>query len=119
MRALLPGEVLPGDVAAMWEAFAAIERYASAAKTLLAARVADAHTGAGTPEEELARKCGTSRRAARRAIATSRHLKTLPGTGAALRRGELSPEQAETVVDAAAVNPGAESRCSTLPARPV
>lgn len=93
----------------MWEAFAAIERQASAAKTLLAARVADVHTGQGTPEEHLARKAGTSRRAARRAIATSRHLRSLPGTEAALRRGELSPQQAETVVDAATVNPAAES----------
>ena len=63
---LLPGEMLAGEVAPMWEAFAAIERHASAAKTLLAARVAELHTGPGTPEEDLARKAGTSRRAARR-----------------------------------------------------
>ncbi len=93
----------------MWEAFAAIERHASAAKTLLAARVADLHTGPGTPEDELARTTGTSRSAARRTIATSRRLTSLPGTEAALRRGDLSAEQAETVADAAAVNPGAEA----------
>ncbi len=106
---LSSGDVPAGEVAAMWEAFAAIERQASAAKTLLAARVAELHAGPGAPEEELARQAGTSRRAARRAIATSRHLKNLPGVEAALRRGELSPDQAETVADAAAVNPGAES----------
>jgi len=108
-RRLRPEEVPAGEVAAMWEAFAAIERQASAAKTLLAARVAELHTGPGAPEEELARKAGTSTRAARRAIATSRHLKSLPGVEAALRRGDLSPDQADAVADAAAVNPGAES----------
>ncbi len=108
-RGLLPGEVAAGEVSAMWGAFAAIERQASAAKTLLAARVAELHTGDGPPEEDLARKAGTSRTAARRAIATSRRLSGLPGVEAALRRGELSADQVDTVADAAAGNPGAES----------
>jgi Domain of unknown function (DUF222) len=109
---LTPGDVPLAEVGEMWEAFAAIERSAAAAKTLLAARVAEARRppgGRGEPaDEHLARKAGTSRGAARRVIETSRHLRKLPATEQALRRGELSQEQADTIADAAAANPDAE-----------
>jgi hypothetical protein len=112
LQRLVPGDVPLGEAADMWAAFDAIERHAAAAKTLLAARVDEsrawARAGDRSPEEHLARKAGTSRGAARRGLACSKGLRGLPATEAALRRGELSPAQAETIADAAAVNPGAE-----------
>jgi Domain of unknown function (DUF222) len=105
---LVPGEVPLGEVTEMWEAFAAIERNAAAAKTLLAVRVEEARAGDASPEQHLARKAGTTRSAVRRVIETSKRLRALPATEAALRRGELSPQQAEAVADAAAANPDAE-----------
>ncbi len=96
----------------MWAAFDAIERQAAAAKTLLAARVDEsrawARAGDRSVEEHLARKAGSSQGAARRSLACSKRLQAMPATEAALRRGELSQAQAETITDAAAVNPGAE-----------
>jgi Domain of unknown function (DUF222) len=121
---LAPDEVPLGEAAEMWAAFDAIERHAAAAKTLLAARVDEsrawARAGDRSVEEHLARTAGTSRGAARSRLETSRRLRGLPATEAALRRGELSQTQAETVADAATVNPGAEqalletARTSTL-----
>jgi Domain of unknown function (DUF222) len=112
LQRLVPGDVPLGEVGAMWEAFDAIERHAAAAKTLLAARVeqsqAWAKAGDRSAEEHLARKAGTSRGAARSRLATSKRLRRLPATEAALRRGELSQAQADTIADAAAVNPDAE-----------
>jgi len=64
--------------------------------------------GDRSAEEHLARKAGTSRGAARSEWATSKRLRRLPNTEAALRRGELSRAQAETIADANAVNPADE-----------
>ena len=112
LRRLVPGDVALGEAADMWAAFDAIERQAAAAKTLLAARVDEsrawARAGDRSVEEHLARKAGSSQGAARRSLACSKRLQAMPATEAALRRGELSQAQAETITDAAAVNPGAE-----------
>jgi Domain of unknown function (DUF222) len=112
LQRLVPGDVPLGEAADMWAAFDAIERHAAAAKTLLAGRVDEsrawARAGDRSAEEHLARRAGTSRGAARRGLACSKGLRGLPATEAALRRGELSQAQAETIADAAAVNPGAE-----------
>jgi Domain of unknown function (DUF222) len=112
LQRLVPGDVPLGEAAAMWEAFDAIERHAAAAKTLLAARVEEsrawARAGDRSAEDHLARKAGTSRGAARSGLETSKRLRQLPATEAALRRGELSQAQAETIADAAAANPSAE-----------
>ena len=112
LRRLVPGDVPVAEAADMWAAFDAIERQAAAAKTLLAGRVAEsqawARAGDRSAEEHLARTAGTSRGAARRSLACSKQLHDLPGTQAALRRGELSQAQAETIAEAAAVNPAAE-----------
>jgi hypothetical protein len=112
LHRLVPGDVALGEATAMWEAFDAIERHAAAAKTLLAERVEEsrawARAGERTAEDHLARKAGISRGAARSGLETSKRLRRLPATEAALRRGELSRAQAETIADAAAVNPSAE-----------
>jgi hypothetical protein len=111
---LEPVAVPFSEAPAMWQSFDAIERLAAAAKTLLAERVDEsrawAREGDRTSAEYLARKAGTSVGAARAGLAASRQLRDLPHTRAALRRGELSRPQAESISDAAAHNPGAERK---------
>jgi Domain of unknown function (DUF222) len=96
----------------MWAAYDAIERCAAAAKTLLAERVEQsrvwAQEGHRSAAEHLARESGSSVGAARAGLETSKQLRRLPATEAAVRRGELSRAQAQAITDAAAVNPGAE-----------
>lgn len=109
---LTPGDVPLSEAPAMWAAYDSIERCAAAAKTLLAERVEQsrvwAQEGDRSAVEHLARKSGSSLGAARAGLETSRKLRRLPATEAAVRRGELSRAQAETIADAAAVNPNAE-----------
>jgi hypothetical protein len=112
VRALEPDTVALPDALPMWEAFDAIERHAAAAKLLLTARVdesrAATRSGHRDTAELLAKKAGISTGAARRRLETSKKLSALPATGDALRAGELSADQAEVVVGAAAANPRAE-----------
>jgi Domain of unknown function (DUF222) len=109
---LAPAEVPLPEAPAMWEAYDSIERCAAAAKTLLAERVEQSRVwateGHRSAAEHLARTSGSSVGAARASLETSKKLRRLPATEAAVRRGELSRPQAETITDAAAVNPGAE-----------
>jgi hypothetical protein len=109
---LRPGDVALTDAPSMWQAYDAIERLASAAKTLLAARVEQsgvAHrAGDRGAAEYLARKSGSSLGAARASLEASKKVVDLPHTTAALRRGELSRPQAEAIANAAVANPGAE-----------
>ena len=109
---LSPGDVPLSEAPAMWAAYDSIERCAAAAKTLLAERVEQsrvwAQEGERSAAEHLARKSGSSLGAAHAGLETSRKLRRLPATEAAVRRGELSRAQAETIADAASVNPDAE-----------
>ena len=109
---LAPAEVPLADAPAMWAAYDSIERCAAAAKTLLAERVEQsrvwAKEGDRSAAEHLARTSGSSVGAAHAGLETSKRLRRLPATEAAVRRGELSLAQTETITDAAAVNPGAE-----------
>jgi hypothetical protein len=109
---LAPADVPPSEAPAMWAAYDSIERCAAAAKTLLAERVEQsrvwAKEGHRSAAEHLARESGSSVGAARAGLETSKRLCRLPATEAAVRRGELSLAQTETIADAAAVNPGAE-----------
>lgn len=105
----------------MWAAYDSIERYAAAAKTLLAERVEQSRVwvkeGDRSAAEHLARKSGSSVGAARAGLETAKKLRLLPVTEAAVRRGELSQAQAETITDAATVNPGAEQSLLEAAAR--
>jgi Domain of unknown function (DUF222) len=117
---LVPDDVPLPDAQALWDAYDEIERCAVAAKTLLAARLEESRTWARTGDrsaaEYMARKAGSSVGAARNGLETSKRLRRLPATEAAVRRGELSRAQAEAIADAAAVNPAAEQ--SLLDAAP-
>jgi hypothetical protein len=103
-----------GDVTDVWSAFDRIERLASGAKTLLAARVDDAgawkRAGARSAAEHLARLGGTSTSVARRGLENSKELDSLPGVADAMRNGELSAAQVEAIVPAVAADASAEGR---------
>jgi Domain of unknown function (DUF222) len=96
----------------MWQAFDAVERLASSAKTLLATRVDESgvwqRAGDRSAPEYLARKSGTSLGAARSSLETSKRVRNLPHTRSAMRRGELSRSQADEIAGAAAAKPDAE-----------
>ena len=78
-----------GDVTDVWSAFDRIERLASGAKTLLAARVDEAgdwkRAGARSAAEHLAKLSGTSTSVARRGLENSKELVSLPGVADAMR----------------------------------
>jgi hypothetical protein len=109
---LVPEAVPLPDAPIMWQAFDGIERLAASAKTLLAARVDESRVwqraGHRSAPEYLARKSGGSLGAARTSLETSRRVRTLPQTRAAMQRGELSRAQADDIAGAASVDPGAE-----------
>jgi Domain of unknown function (DUF222) len=100
------------EVPAMWQAFDAVERLASSAKTLLATRVDESgvwqRAGDRSAPEYLARKSGTSLGVARSSLETSKRVRNLPHTRSAMRRGELSRSQADEIAGAAAAKPDAE-----------
>jgi hypothetical protein len=91
-----------------------IKNTAAAIEAQAAARVAETSvwkkSGERSPAHELAKKNGTSVAQARDAIETGRRLRDLPATADAVRRGELSMEQASLVAETAAVDPDAEAR---------
>jgi Domain of unknown function (DUF222) len=117
---LVPDDVPLSEAPEIWDTYDEIERCTVAAKTLLAARVEESRTwaraGDRSAAEYMARKAGSSVGAARNCLETSKRLRRLPATEAAVRRGELSRAQAEAIADAAAVNPAAEQ--SLLDAAP-
>jgi hypothetical protein len=117
MRALVgaldPDAVFVFDAPSMWTAFDVLVRLGESAKTLLARRVADASTWQGegyrSAAEQLAALAGSSVSTARNALETSREVKALPATAAAMRAGKLSPAKAEAIASAATVAPDAEA----------
>ena len=118
--ALDPDEVRFADASELWAAFDRIERLASNAKTLLAARVDDAgewkRTGARSAAEHLARLSGTTTSEARRTLETSQRLGALPLVADAMGSGVLSAAQAGAIAAAAAADPSAQSRLVELAA---
>lgn len=112
LAALSPRDVPLPEVPALLERFVELERLAAAGRVLLAARAAESpqwkRAGYRSAAEWLASTSGTSTGRAKRDLQTSERLGSLDGTAAALRDGRLSPDQAEAVADAAAINPAAE-----------
>jgi hypothetical protein len=108
------GDLPASDGPHLVELGAKIERLGHAVRLAGTARVAAAGTWQGKGDrsaaEWLARTTGTSMSEAIGAVATAKQLDRLPATAAAVRRGELSPEQAKEVTAAAAADPTAEAR---------
>jgi hypothetical protein len=94
-----------------------IERLGLAVRLAGTAQVATAGTWQGRGDrsaaEWLARTTGTSISDAIGTVAAARQLGDLPQTAAAVRRGELSPEQAKAVAGGATADPAAEEELLT------
>ena len=106
-------ETMTGEqAAAAVERFGAIERAAAAGRMLATRRVeqTDAWRGQGhlSTSDWAAAKAGISVRAAASQLSTAKKAERLPKTQLAMRRGELSPDQAGAVTDAATADPSAE-----------
>jgi hypothetical protein len=93
--------------------FARAGKHAAAGETLAARRVdaSKAYVAAGyrSTEQLVAAKSGTGPAQASKVVETGRRLGTHAETAAALRKGQVSIEQAHVVTSAAEADPGAET----------
>ena len=100
------------DAAAGLDDVLVIENIASYLTGALALRWAETEgwrkSGARSPEEELARKSGTTPGQAKDKLKTSKRTRTQPKVTDAARKGTLSPEQNSVISDAVAADPAAE-----------
>lgn len=113
VAALDPDSVPACDALGLWQRFDRMERSVGAAKVLLARKIDEAHdaarTGARSTPELLANLAGTTVGAARADLETSKQIRSLPDTDAALRDGRISRQQAEAIASAGAANPAAQA----------
>ena len=101
------------DALALLDVMSDVKRLASAAETLLAARVAETDAWReGSADRSaahwLARRTGISIADAKAKLETAAHLSDLPATAEAFRAGRLSDQQAREVVAGATADPQAE-----------
>lgn len=112
MAELDPAAIPLPDVTAVFTLFADVRRLAGNGQTLMAGRVKEARewarSGHATVEDWIANTTGSSVGAAKDQVRTSERLDRLPDTTEQMRTGGVSPEQADIVADAAAVNPASE-----------
>jgi hypothetical protein len=110
--ALDPDDIPASESVLLFAELDRIARTAQAACTLLARRVDDAREwqrrGFRSAADHLAAVTGTTVGDAKRQMQASRQLRNLPTTRRRMLSGELSPQQAAAIADAAAVNPDAE-----------
>jgi hypothetical protein len=110
--ALDPDSVPLPEVVDLYEQFIAMENLAAGAKLRLVRKLDEAPMpfgpGVRSKEEEIARRSGSSVRDAQEAMKTSKRLRGQAGTDDALRKGELSEDQATTISDAAGKDREAE-----------
>ncbi len=106
---LEPVAVPMHQVPEAFDALVALERLAGGAVLRMAARYEEAgawrRNGARSAEDDIARKTGTPTGRARRKLRTSKRLKDQHRTDEAIRRGRVSPDQADEVSDGAADSP--------------
>ena len=97
------------EAPAMFDQLVRLQKLAAGAVVRMTARYEEAgawkRNGARSPEEDIARKTGSSRGAARRDLGTSKALGAHPKTEEAVRKGELSPDQASEVAAGASASP--------------
>ncbi len=89
-----------------------MQKLVSGALVRMTARYEDVgdwkRNGSRSAEDAIARKTGTTVGRARRSLQTSKNLAETPGIDNALRRGALSPDQADAVASGAAASPADE-----------
>ncbi|MGH8986237.1 MAG: DUF222 domain-containing protein, partial [Acidimicrobiia bacterium] len=109
-----PALVSAGDAERVLDDAAAIKNMAATVEALAVARVAETavwrERGDRTAAHDLARRTGSTVGHAKEALETGRKLQDLPATADAAKRGELSPQQAAAIADAASEDPDAEER---------
>src|SRR6185503_15518323 len=111
---LRPDGLSPAGAEQIVNCVIAIKKIAAGLEVTLAARAAESGSwkarGAASPEEDLARRAGTSTGEAKETLATSKKLPAQPKLANALRNGKLSRRQANEISSAAAINPAAEEQ---------
>jgi hypothetical protein len=107
-----PSTVGLAEVPQVFDALTSLDRLAGGAVLRMAARYEESNAwkrnGARSPEDDLARKTGTGTGRARRKLSTSKRLRTQPKTDEAVRRGRVSPDQADEVSEGAGAAPEVE-----------
>lgn len=110
---LEPGEFSAEDALRLLDVVSGLKRLASAAETLLAARVAPSGLWKDGSDRSaahwLARRTGMSVAEAKAKLDTAERLDDLPATAEALRAGRLSDQQAREVTAGAAADSSAEA----------
>jgi hypothetical protein len=111
--ALDPDALALGEIGEAHASLVRMRKLIAGAVTRVARRVEESRAwsraGDRNAADYLARTEGTSKSQARQRLETSKRLRKLPDTDDALRRGELSEDQASEISDAASANPAAES----------
>jgi hypothetical protein len=106
---LEPVAVPMHQVVDVFDGLVALERSAGGAVLRMAARYEEAgawkRNGVKSAEDDIARKTGTPTGRARRKLRTSKRLKDQSRTDEAVRRGRVSPDQADEISDGAAASP--------------
>ena len=109
-----PALVSARDAERVLDDAAAIKNMAATVEALAAARVAETEVwrehGDRSAAHDLARRTGSSVGHAKEALETGRKLQDLPATADAAKKGDLSPQQAAAIADAASADPDAEER---------
>ena len=109
---LEPNAIGLHEVPAVFDHLTAMELFAGGAVLRMAARYEEAgawkRNGARSAAEDIGRKTGTGTGKAKRKLETSKRLPKQRKTDEALRKGEVSNEQASEVSDAASAAPDAE-----------
>ena len=104
--------VAPGDAVELWLALAELDRLVSGLRLVVTRKALEASVwrdeGFRSFEEWAATRSGRAHGEARREARVADRLDFLPDTEEALRRGEISPGQAEQVAEAAGADPAAE-----------
>ncbi len=107
-----PERLSGSDADRLLEAFAEVERLASAGKLLAARRVESSNiwrrSGHRSAAAHVAEATGTGIGPALTVLETARHLGSLPATDEAVRRGRLSETQVKEIAGAAILLPEAE-----------
>jgi len=107
-----PERLSGSDAARLLEAFAEVERLASAGRLLSARRVESSNvwrrSGHRSAAAHVAEATGTGIGPALTALETARHLGSLPATDEAVRQGRLSETQVKEIAGAAILRPEAE-----------
>ena len=110
---LVDPDVMTGEQAvAAVEDLAVAEKALAGSRLFVALRVARTNAwqgqGFATAADWLAKKAGISVFEANRQLGTARRADRLPRTKDAMKQGDLSPDQADAVADAATADPDAE-----------